>query len=221
MKKTIMMIHNGMVLVDTINQKWKQAMPDVEIKNIIDETLVRDIIAYRGVTPQMVRRIARYALSAEDAGACAVVMTCSSLSETVDAFAPLINIPSFKIDEPMAGYAVNNFKKIGLMGTLASVIGPSTRLLESKASEQGKEIQISTKLCEEAFLQLIASNVEKHDEILTKEAIELAKDVDVLVMAQGSMAKIAPSIEKIINKPVLTCIDMGIEGIAKEISKLK
>jgi len=220
MSKTVIMIHNGMVLVDTVMDICKREMPDVVIKNIIDETLVRDIIQYGGVKPEMTRRIARYAMSAQDTGAAAVVMTCSSLSETVDVFGPMINIPSFKIDEPMCGYAAEKFEKIGLMGTLASVIGPSTRLLQKKAKEIGKQIDISTKLCDKAFLELSAGNMEEHDRLLKEAAAELAKDVDTLVMAQGSMAKIAPEIEQMVQKPVLTCLDMGISSIAKEIAAL-
>lgn len=220
MGKTVMFIHNGMVLVNTINDLLKKEMPGVDIKNIIDETLVRDIINYRGVRPEMTRRIARYAMSAEDAGACAVVMTCSSLSETVDAFRPMINIPSFKIDEPMVEYAVENYKNIGLMGTLASVIGPSTRLLEKKAADVGKHIHIETNLCEQAFLELRSGNTEKHDELLVEATCELAKTVDAVVMAQGSMAQIAPKIAEITGKPILTCLEMGIKSIAKKVKEL-
>lgn len=217
MEKTIMLIHNGMTLVPQLNKLCKELMPDLTVKNIIDETLVRDIIRYRGVRPEMTRRIARYAMSAEDAGACAVVMTCSSLGETVDAFRDLIGIPSFRIDEPMAAYAVEHYQRIGLVGTLASVIGPGTRLLERKAREAGREVEIRTQLCEQAFLELQAGNTQRHDELLKEACREIAKDVDVLVMAQGSMAEIAPEIEKLCGKPALTCLEIGVRSIYEQL----
>ena len=200
-----------------LNKLCKEYMPDVEIKNIIDETLVRDIIQYRGVRTEMTRRIVRYAESAEDAGACAVIMTCSSLGETVDVFKNVVNIPCFRIDEPMAAKAVENYDKIGLVGTLASVIAPSTRLLQRKANEIGKKIAIETELCEQAFLELRADNTEKHDELLKAACMNIAKRVDVLVMAQGSMAEIAPEIQRLTGKPVLTCLEIGVKKIYEEI----
>lgn len=217
MEKTIMLIHNGMTLVPQLNKLCKELMPDLTVKNIIDETLVRDIIRYRGVKPEMIRRIARYAMSAEDAGACAVVMTCSSLGETVDVFREMIQIPAFRIDEPMAACAVSKYQKIGLIGTLASVIGPSSRLLERKAREADRTVEIRPILCEQAFLELQAGNTEKHDALLEEACRDIAREVDVLVMAQGSMAAIAPEIEKQCGKPVLTCLEIGVRSIYEQI----
>jgi len=216
MGKTVVMIHNSMVLVDAIKEICKREMPDVAIINIIDESLVRDIIRYGGVRPEMIRRVTRYALSAQDLGADAVVMTCSSLGETVALYTPLLDIKSFRIDEPMAEFAVRHYDKIGLIGTLPSVIGPSTRMLEEQAAKIGKSITVESTVSSQAFLELMNGNRDLHDQLLKDAVIKLAENNEVIVMAQGSMAKIAPEIEKIIKKPVLTCMEIGIKSIAAQ-----
>ncbi len=217
MKKKIVMIHNGMTIVDAVNEACKREMPDVELINIIDESLVKDIIKYGKVIPEMARRIMRYALSAQDLGADAVVMTCSSLGETIETCRPLLNIPAFRIDEPMATCAVQNYSNIGLIGTLKSVAGPALRLIERKAKEAGRDVVIEQMVCDQAFTELLAGNRDFHDKLLTEATIELSKNKEVIVMAQGSMARIAPNIEKIINKPVLTVIDVGVRTIAQQL----
>ncbi len=220
MSKKIVMIHNGLVIVEAVNEACKREMPDVEVINIIDESLVKDIIKYGKVIPEMARRITRYAFSAQDLGADAVVMTCSSLGETIETCRPMLNIPAYRIDEPMAAYAVETYSNIGLIGTLQSVAGPALRLLERKASEFKRDVSIEKKVCDQAFIELIGGNRAKHDELLTQATIELAKDKEAIVMAQGSMAKIGPEIEKIIKKPVMTVIDIGVKSIAKMVREL-
>lgn len=217
---TVVMIHNSMVLVEPIKEICKRVMPDVAIINIIDESLVRDIIKYGGVKPEMIRRITRYALSAQDLGADAVVMTCSSLGETVALYTPMLNIKSFRIDEPMALHAVRNYDKIGLIGTLPSVIGPSTRLLEEQAAKIGKTVAVESTVCSQAFIELMNGNRDLHDALLKDAVCELARNNEVIVMAQGSMAKIAPEIEKMIGKPVLTCMEIGIRSIAEQLKQI-
>lgn len=219
-KKTVVLIHNGQVLVNTLKEICDEKMPDYNIINIIDESLVRDIIAYRGVKPHMTRRITRYALSAQDLGASAVVMTCSSLGETVDAFSKVIDIPAFKIDEPMYAYVAKKYNKVALMGTLHSVIGPGERQLKKQAQINNKEVIVTNCLCEQAFLELIQGNRNQHDQILLNAAKEIAGSVDAIVLAQGSMAKMASQIEELTGKPTLTCLEMGIESIAKELRKI-
>ena len=220
MGKKIVMIHNGLTIVEPVNEACRREMPDVELINIIDESLVKDIIKYGKVIPEMARRITRYALSAQDLGADAVVMTCSSLGETIENARPMLNIPAWRIDEAMAAFAAENYSNIGLIGTLQSVAGPALRLLERKVAELGKEVKIEKTVCDQAFTELIAGNRDKHDELLAQATIELAKGKEAIVMAQGSMAKIAPEIERVIGKPIMTVIDIGVRTIAQQLKQI-
>lgn len=211
-KKTLVLIHNSMVLINQLNEICQRLIPHIDVINLMDESLLRDIMNLGSVNQKMIKRICFYAMSAEELGADAVMMTCSSLSETVDVAKNFVDIPVLKINEPIAIEAVKNATKIGVMGTLSSVVGPTERLIERKAKEMKKKVNIKSIVCEEAFKALIRGDKEKHNQLLLKEAGKIAKNVDIIVLAQGSMTSFAPVLSERTGLKVLTCLELGIKA---------
>lgn len=213
MSKTIVLIHNSKVIIDTVQTMFKQIYPEASLINIMDESLLRDIKEKGCIDHLGVRRICRYALCAEDLGGDAALMTCSSLCEAVDVAREMVKIPVFKINEPMAEEAVNRAKKIVVMGTLQSVLAPTVRLIRFKAKESGRNVDIRESLCKAAFEALISGDAKKHDEMLIKEVENAAGQTDLIVFAQGSMSRLVPEAKKRVDVPVLECIESGVGQI--------
>lgn len=218
-KKTLVLIHNSMVLMNQLKEICQEVIPQLEVINLMDESLLRDIMNLGNVNQKMVKRICFYAMAAEELGADAVLMTCSSLSETVDVAKNLVNIPVLKIDEPMAIKAVKYTTKIGVMGTLQSVVGPSKRLIESKAKDLGKKVNIESIVCENAFKALIKGDREKHNQLLLQEVDKIVKKVEIIVLAQGSMTAFSPILARETGLNVLTCLESGIKAAGEVLSK--
>jgi len=218
-KKILVLIHNSMVLMNQLKEICQEVIPHIEVINLMDESLLRDIMNLSNVNQKMVKRICFYAMSAEELGADAVLMTCSSLSETVDVAKNLVNIPVLKIDEPMAIKAVKYTTKIGVMGTLRSVVGPSKRLIERKAKDLGKKVNIESLVCEKAFKALIKGDREKHNQLLLQEVDKIVKKVEIIVLAQGSMTAFAPILARETGLNVLTCLESGIKTAGEVLSQ--
>jgi Asp/Glu/hydantoin racemase len=53
-----------------------------------------------------------------------------------------------------------------------------------------------------------------HDEMVLAGARELAKDVEIVVLAQASMSRLQPSLEESLGIPVLSSPQMGIQMLA-------
>lgn len=218
-KKTLVLIHNSMVLINQLNEICQRLIPHIKVINLMDESLLRDIMNLGNVNNKIIKRICFYVMSAQELGADAVMMTCSSLSETVDVAKNLVNIPVMKIDEPMAIEAVKNATKIGILGTLRSVVGPSKKLIERKARDIKKEVNIESIVCEEAFKALIKGESEKHNQLLLKEANKIAKKVEIIVLAQGSMAAFAPILASKTGLKVLTCLEPGVKAAGEVLTR--
>jgi hypothetical protein len=82
-------------------------------------------------------------------------------------------------------------------GCCGSLISPTTvpafeRLLSLAATEAGRTVEITTRLCSEAFRVLKAGNPDKHNEMLLEEISVLSKKVDAIVLAQISMSALEP-----------------------------
>ena len=158
-----------------------------------------------------------YAVFAESIGSHLIFNQCSTVGEVVDIAQQLVSIPILKTDLPMAEEAVERGKKIAVLATASTTLGPTSRLIQSVAKKAGKEVDVSTKLCRKAFLRLSEGDRAGHNRILVEAVHELEKQVDVIVLAQGSMAVLLDQLQDI-RVPVLTSLESGVLR-AKEMLK--
>ena len=104
----------------------------------------------------------------------------------------MIRTPLLQIDRPMMDLAVRDGRRVGMLATVPTTVPASERLLRLAAQEAGREIEIKTRLCSEAFQVLKAGNPEKHNDMLLEEIERLSGEVDAIVMAQVSMTALEP-----------------------------
>ncbi len=216
MAKILGLIYTAPSIVEPINKIVSEIMPTVEKINIVDDRILKIINKAEKITPAVYRTVFNYIRTAEDEGADAVLVTCSSISPCIDVIRPLISIPVMKIDDPMTDIAVQKASKIGVIATLKSTLEPTKNLLIKKANNKNKEISIIAELCEGAFEALSTGNVEKHDQLILDTIEKIAADVELIVLAQASMARLVPKISGEVSVPVLSSPRSGVEQ-AKEI----
>jgi len=159
---------------------------EVDAVNIVDETLLRDTVEH-GMLPRTRRRVAAYAGYAEESGAAAVLVTCSSIGAAAEEARAAVGIPVYRVDAPMAAEAVAAGGRIGVLATLEATLQPTRDLLR-RASAEPREI--SSSVCPGAFEALRSGDTDRHDAIVGTEVRRLAASVDVLVLAQASMARV-------------------------------
>ncbi|WBB69211.1 aspartate/glutamate racemase family protein [Micromonospora sp. WMMD812] len=165
----------------------------VDAVNIVDETLLRDTVEH-GMLPRTRRRVASYAGFAAESGAAAVLVTCSSIGEAAEQARAEVGIPIYRVDEPMAEQAVTLGPRIGVLATLAATLQPTRDLLRRKAGERGEPAEIRESVCPGAFEALRGGDPGRHDQLVAAEVRRLAGEVDVLVLAQASMARVVDAL---------------------------
>ncbi|MCB0184416.1 MAG: hypothetical protein KDE31_09130, partial [Caldilineaceae bacterium] len=99
---TLALLHTGTFLASIFTDLCHEAMPDVEVFNMVDESLIKNTIKANEVTPQTARRLVNHLKSAEEAGADAILVTCSSIGPAVEAAQQFLNIPVIRVDVPLA-----------------------------------------------------------------------------------------------------------------------
>ncbi|MDR3457944.1 MAG: aspartate/glutamate racemase family protein [Verrucomicrobiae bacterium] len=214
-KKRLGLIHTSATLVPVFAQLCKDKLPGVEVFNIVDDSLVKGIIAAGSLTAQISRRVVGYLESAELAGADYIMVTCSSIGPAVEAGAKLIGVPVLRVDQPMADQAVATAKKIGVIATLATTLEPTADLIRRRASQAGKEIELTSRLCEGAFEALMGGDAATHDAKVAAALKELSKHVEVIVLAQASMARVVDTLaaeDKLV--PILASPGIAVDYLA-------
>ena len=214
-QKTLGLVHTSATLVPVFAQLCKEKLSGVNVFNIADDSLVKGIIAAGSLTPTIARRVANYLESAELAGADYIMVTCSSIGPAVEAGAKLIGVPVLRVDQPMVDKAVATGKKIGVIATLRTTLEPTADLIQRRADKAGKQIEVTSKLCEGAFEALMSGDAATHDAKVAAALKELLQQVDVIVLAQASMARVvdtlAPAYKRV---PILASPGIAVDYLA-------
>lgn len=214
-RKTLGLVHTSATLVPVFAQLCKEKLPGVNVFNIADDSLVKGIIASGSLTATISRRVASYLESAELAGADYILVTCSSIGPAVEAAAKLIGVPVLRVDQPMADQAVQMGKRVGVIATLPTTLAPTADLILRRAVSAGKKIELTSRLCEGAFDALMSGDAAKHDVIVTAALKELSQQVDVIVLAQASMARVVDGLAEADRRvPILASPGIAVDYLA-------
>lgn len=211
-KKRLTLIHTSGVMIPVFSELCRQLLPEIEAVHMVDESLLKDIIKDGCLTKPTARRVVSHILSAAQAGTDAILVTCSSIGKATEIGRELVEPPVMRVDEPMATKAIQIGKRIGVIATLPSTLNPTADLIQRQGTGG---LEVTAKLCEGAFEAVISGDTATHDKIVSEGILQLAGRVDVIVLAQASMARVAGILpaDKV-TVPVLSSPRLAIEHLA-------
>jgi Asp/Glu/hydantoin racemase len=215
--KLVALIHTVPTVYATFGKRVMESIPSVRVTNMVDEFLASDPSEKGAFTTTNLRRLHRIVRAAEETGADAIVITCSTLSPHVETVRPFVCVPLVTIDGNMLRTAVRMGESIGVLATAESTLGPTTSGLRREAAWTNKEITISEVLSPKAYEAIKVRDQETHDREVLARASDLL-DVDIIILAQASMAHLEDSVKNITGVPVLSSPRLCIAEIAAELN---
>ncbi len=216
MKIKIGIIHTTPATVPSLEKLAESILPDVERINILDDSILKDMIAGKG-TKDVKKRWMAYAEILKEQGADAVLSACSTVGEIAEEADRNLGIPVYRIDEAMAEQAVERGKRISVLATLPSTLGPTARLIARKAEEAGKRVEMESVLVEGAYELLMKGDRPEHDKRIRETVSKCSSHSDVIVLAQASMAAaVGPEQADL----VLTSPVSGMEKLKRDLTRL-
>jgi Asp/Glu/hydantoin racemase len=207
------LVHTVSGLVPTFAELAGELLPGVETTVIVDELLLKRAVRDGSVDEVTLDRLRGHVQALAAFGVEEVLVTCSSVGALVDEIAPQVGIPLWRVDRAMAERAVSLGSRIGVLATLPTTLVPTTELVEAAAREAGRDVEVVPRLCEGAFAALSSGDRDRHDAIIAEELDRLAADVDVVVLAQASMARVAAGRPET-GVPVLSSPRLAMERLA-------
>ena len=205
------LIHTSPTLAPGFAALCLQHIPEAKIFHMVDESLIQETIRAGALQKITIRRLINQIESAETAGADAVLVTCSSIGPGVALARHIFDVPIVRIDDALAEEAVRRAQTIGVLATLRTTLDPTTAQLRDKAAEAGKTVKLVECLCEEAFPAVIAGDTETHDRILREALMNDLNGVDLIVLAQASMARVVATLPPgALRAPVLSSPELAV-----------
>lgn len=212
----VALLSTGAVVIPTFAALTKEHWGGTEVLNLLDDKIVGDLRnpATAGSVP---KRLVAMGRIAAEAGAEAIVLTCSSVSGLAGLIEAEAGIPVLRIDEAMADEAARVGGRIGVVATLSTTLDPSVALLRERLELAGTDAEIDAVVVEGAFDAVVAGDRTAHD-LLVQQAIRdlVARGADVVVLAQGSMVSAAAGAG--VDVPVLSSPELGIRRAAQVLS---
>lgn len=202
-------------LIETVNTEIKKNLGDTpEIMNYQDPSILAEVREHGYVTAAPAARLVSMFMQAVSDGADAILNCCSSVGEVADAaqaVARYTGIPIVRIDEEMCREAVRLGKRIGVLATLPTTLEPTKNTVLRVAREMNRHVELVDGLIDGAF----GIDQETFKKMLCDKAEEIKEQVDVILLAQGSMAYAEEIMHETVKKPVLSSPRFGAAALAE------
>jgi hypothetical protein len=141
LQPVVCIVHTSFVSVTQLAALFAELAPQAKVRNIVDDTLLPEVLANGGVTPHVRSRMCEYYKAAELAGADLIFNQCSSVGEVADIAATLVRVPVIKVDTRMAEVACKTGPRIGVVATLETTLGPTCRLISTLGGRRSGDPQ--------------------------------------------------------------------------------
>jgi len=212
------LVHTVPALVPTFHDLVTARVPEAVLVHVADPSMLATAVA-EGVTEEVHHRLGGYARQLADGGAEAVLVTCSSVGEVAEAVAEEAGVPVLRVDAAMAAEAARHATapgaqgRVAVLATLASTLGPTQRLLEREGRDADPPLEVRATVVPGAADARAAGDQEGHDAAVADAVRAVAGDVDVVVLAQASMAPAAEQAGA--GVPVLSSPESGVEELLR------
>ena len=201
------LLHTGAVHVGAFERLLAEEHPTAVGAHRVDESLLADARSLGADHQRVAEQVERQLRGvAEDVGA--VLCTCSTIGAVAESMSGRIGVPIVRIDRPMAAAAVARGDRIGIVAAVASTLGPTRALLDEEADAARRSVTLVDLVCPEAWANFEAGDGEGYLDLLAAHVDRVAASVDVIVLAQASMAGAATRCTTA--TPVLTSPSTGL-----------
>ena len=201
-------------LIDLVEREVRKNIgPDAEIISSQDPSIIAEVREAGYVTPGAAARLIGMYTEAVRQGADAILNICSSVGEVADAFQPAaryIGVPVVRIDEEMCREAARMGRRVGVLATLATTLTPTKNTVLRTAREMGRHVEVV-----DGLVDAFQMNQDQFRALLIDAAKKIADQVDVIVLAQGSMAYVEQDIERAVGVPTLSSPRFGAIELKK------
>lgn len=220
MSATLALLHTTAVTIPVFAELAREHLAGIRVVNLLDDSLLADVIAAGAVTDAVERRLRAYVEQAGVLGASAIMSSCSSIGEAMERIADGATVPVWRVDQAMAEEAVARAQRIGVLATVATTLDPTARLVQRTAERANRPVALYPVLVEGAFAALRAGEVAEHDDRVRRGLEQLAARCDLILLAQASTARVAAALPDF-PLPILTSPASGLRRARERLAALE
>lgn len=213
----IALIHATPLAIAPVVEAFQRLWPEAEARSLLDDSLAPDLERAGRLDATMTERFRRLAAYVCDAGADAILFTCSAFGPAIEAAArDQAPRPVLKPNEAMFAEALGLGGRIGLVATFAPSLPPMQAEFAAMAAAAGSPARLETACAPDAMRALAAGDTATHDRLVAGAAASLA-GCDAVLLAQFSMARARPVVEGAVAATVLSSPDSAVVTLRRRL----
>jgi Asp/Glu/hydantoin racemase len=192
----VAVIHATTASVTPVQAAFSETCPDVDLWHLLDDRLVKDADAAGGLTDELRHRMSTLIGYAIEGGADAVQLACSMYGPV--ASEQTAAVPVLPSDEAMFDEVARlHPRRVGVLASLEAAASDTIDRLTAHLQAGGVNAEVEG-------LVVPTGDGSRRQETLQEAARELAPRVDVLALAQYSLAPLRAAVAEAVEVPVLS-----------------
>ena len=201
----ITLIHALRPSIDPIAQAFARLWPEAQLRNLLDDSLSRDLARTGEIDQKMIDRFIALGRYARASGTDGILFSCSAFGPAIDrVVVDLAPLPVRKPNQAMIEQVLQVGGKIALVSSYAPT-------LESMPAEFPASTDLVPVFVEGAMNALASGDTATHDRLVLEACQRTA--CDVFALAQFSIARAADTVERATGKPVFTTPEAAVRDL--------
>ncbi len=214
----IALIHATPAAIGPIADAFRRLWPQPVLANLLDDSLSRDLARSKRLDERFDRRFADLMDYSIGNGADGILFTCSAFGSCIEKARARTDKPILKPNEAMIDAALEMGGRIGLVASFGPSIPSMVEEFHQAAAARGRKVTIETALADGAMDVLLGGDPDRHDDMVAAAAATLPP-VDVVALAQFSMASAADKVAAATGRPVLATPDSAVARLRSLFAK--
>jgi hypothetical protein len=220
LSKKVALVSSTRAVFGPMEAAFRERFPEAKILHLLDETLLEDFRLEGGLSPHSRQKALRMALTAQEAGVDGILVTCSTLSPSVDDLRPFLKIPIVKIDEPVIEEVVQKADTIGLLATAETVLKSVEPLVMKKAVDFGRKISVRTFIKGDVW-PLLQKDPSAFYRAIAEAATQAARECQAIILTQVSIAPGRDYVEEKLRHKIYASPIYAVQTLREILSKAK
>ena len=219
-RPTVALIHASPASVNPAKAAFATGFPGAQLWNLLDDRLVVDADLAGGLTPALHKRMSTLIQYAIDGGASAVQLSCSMYGPVAVDAAGRTDVPVLASDQAMFEHVrAAGVGRAGVLGSLESAASDSAERLRVVLAEGSSDAAVVWRVAEGAAKAANAGDQVLLEELMVATAQDLAQEVDLVLIAQYSLAPTLEAVAAAVPVPVLSPPHLAASTLRAKLEK--
>ncbi len=203
-----------------IEAAFQRLWPGAHRASLLDDALPIDLQRAGSLTPAISGRIGRLADYAVDAGADAILYTCSAFGDAIDAVAARMALPVLKPNQAMFEAALDQGLRVGMLATFQPAVASMEKEFKALAGRRNVAATLETICVPEALAAANGGNIAQHNRLVAEAARQLAH-CEAIMLAHFSTSTARELAEQSLGRTVLTAPDAAVERLKHQVTQAR